>query len=533
MKSTICFRSRRLGAGLLWCAAFTFGLLVAAGDVRADADDDDDDHSRTGEKVGGTARFGAGAKVDEVRIPPGIDVFNLNLGQTRAFSRSKNFAVVGHSYFKGPWLTPFAQRNGLGAGFNTPRVHNGIAYLGGYNGPPTLFGILIADVSDPTNMKVLASIPCKPGTRCNYLRVNNEKKILVFGNSRNAANPVQPPTGKPTDTSWSFWNISNPRNPVELSHLSVLPNGSVHGMDIDDRYLYGCGQTVQGTRGDEVQIIDYANPAAPVLVSTLHIQGQRPGETFEPQDLRPDGTGQSITCHEINVHRDRLYIAYRDAGLVVVDVTDRASPRIIGRLDYMPPFRAAGGAHTSAPVVVDPEQEASLVVHTDEIFSCPPGFGRIIDVSDLKDPRVAAGQRPANLQVLTSYRVPHETDVFDFRTGEFVCGPGSQSIHQPWFDFRSPSLFYQAWYTQGLRAWDISNPFLPREVGYYISPPYLCGPFTTDCGGGPAPVNRHTREAYQDPETGLIYMTDGSGGGLTVLRWTGPIPPHPPIPGAR
>ena len=66
---------------------------------------------------------GAGAKVDDAPIPPGIDIFNLNLGQTRAFSRSKNFELVGHSYFKGPWLTPFARQNGLGAGFNTARVH--------------------------------------------------------------------------------------------------------------------------------------------------------------------------------------------------------------------------------------------------------------------------------------------------------------------------------------------------------------------------------------------------------------------------
>jgi len=304
-------------------------------------------------------------------------------------------------------------------------------------------------------------------------------------------------------------------------------------MEIDDRYLYGCGQIVPGTVGDELQIIDYSNPSAPVRVSTLHIQGQRPGEKFAPQDLLLDGTPQSITCHEINVHRDRLYIAYRDAGLVIVDVADRTAPKIIGRLDYVPPFRAAGGAHTSAPVIVDPNQEPSLVVHTDEIFSCPAGFGRIIDVSDLQNPQVTAGERAPNLQILTSYRLPHITDVFDFNTGQFVCEPGSHSIHLPWFDFRSPSLFYQAWYQHGLRTWDISNPFLPREVGYYLSPPYVCGEFTTDCGGGDPPVLRHTREAYQDPATGLIYMTDGSGGGLTVLRWTGAVPPRPPIPGAR
>jgi len=123
--------------------------------------------------------------------------------------------------------------------------------------------------------------------------------------------------------------------------------------------------------------------------------------------------------------------------------------------------------------------------------------------------------------------------VYNFTTGQFVCPPGSHSSHLMWQDFRSPSLTYQAWYTEGLRTVDYSNPFLPREVGYYFSPPYVCGEFTSGCGGGPPPVYRHTREAFQDKATGLIYMSDGSGGGLTVLRWTGQIPRNPPIPAAR
>lgn len=475
--------------------------------------------------VGTALAQGAGAQVSEPPMPPGIDVFNLNLGQTKAFSRSMNFQVLGQSYFKGPWLTPSAQANGLGCGFNTPRVHNGIAYLGGYNSPPTCFGIVIADVSDPTDMKALSFIPCKSGTRCNYLRLDTERNILVFGNSRNAANPDQPVGA--ADAGWSFWDVSDPANPVSLAHLSIVPNGTTHGMEIDDQnFLYGCGRTTADTLRDELQIIDFSNPNSPNLVSTLHIPGQRGGEAFDPQDqTNPDGSPQIISCHEITYHKNRLYIAYRDAGLVVVDVTNRAAPTIIGRLDYVPPFNGGslGAAHTSAPVVVNSSQHPSLVVHTDEIFTCPPGFGRIIDVSDLQNPQVVAGDRPANLQVLSSFRIPHIDDVFDFDSGQFVCQPGQQSIHTPWFDLRSPSLFYQAWYDQGVRVWDISNPFLPREVGFYISPRYE----------GPGRVGRHTREVFQDPDTKLIYVTDGNGGGLTVLRWTGPIPPSPPIPGAR
>src|SRR5437588_1265031 len=141
--------------------------------------------------------------------PPGVDFFNLTLQQTRSLSRSKNFEVVGHSYFKGPWLTPFAQQTGIGAGFNTPRVYNGTAYLAGYASPPTLFGVLIADVHDPTNMKPLTFVPCNPGTRCPYVRVNPRRHILVVSNDRNRDNPNQPPAGQPARAGLTFYDISN------------------------------------------------------------------------------------------------------------------------------------------------------------------------------------------------------------------------------------------------------------------------------------------------------------------------------------
>jgi len=131
-------------------------------------------HGQPVEAFGG---YGGGARIAEPVLPSGLDVFNLTLDETRRYSRSYNFEVVGHSYFKGPWLSPFAKQHNLGAGFNGVRVYDGIAYLGGYNGPPTLFGTLIADVHDPQNMKPLAFVPCKPGTRCVYVRVNTRRHL--------------------------------------------------------------------------------------------------------------------------------------------------------------------------------------------------------------------------------------------------------------------------------------------------------------------------------------------------------------------
>ena len=459
----------------------------------------------------------------EKRIPDRLDVFDLNLGQSKAFSATKNMKVVGHSYLKGPWLTETARELGLGAGFNTVRVYDGIAYLAGYDNPVgTVFGVLIADVRDPEEIKPLSFIPCNPGARCPYLRVNAEKKILVFGNDSNQRNPNRPEPGEPVRAGMSFYDVSNPREPKELSFVQTRPDGATHGFTIDDRYAYGCANAPESKLGvtganQELQIIDYADPENARLVGRLHIQGQHIGEEFAAQDrLNPDGTQQKIWCHEIDVMGDRLYIAWRDAGMVVVDVSDRTNPRIISRLDYVPPFNGGGlgAAHSSMPIMPAEEGgDPSLLIHTDEIFDCPPGFGRVMDISDLSNP-----------QIISSFRIPAINDNYDHDTGEFRCEEGQQSIHMPWFDHRAPGLAYVTWYDQGLRVWDFSNPFIPKEVGYFLSPQYAVPG---------VPPDRHTRESYQDPATDLIFVTDGNGGGLTVLRWTGDLPENPPIPGAR
>lgn len=459
----------------------------------------------------------------EKRIPKGVDVFNLSLRGIKRYSATKNMQVLGHSYLRGPWLTPMAREKGLGAGFNGVRVHDGIAYLAGYDNPVgTVFGVLIADVRNPKRIRPLSFIPCNAGSRCPYLRLNVQKKILVFGNDSNKSNPIRPPAGQPVDAGMSFYDVSNPREPMKLSFVPTRSDGATHGFDIDDRYAYGCASAPESKTGvtganQELQIVDYADPTNARLVGRLHIQGQHVGEEFAPSDrLNPDGTDQKIWCHEIDVMGDRLYIAWRDAGMIVVDVSDRTNPKIISRLDYVPPFNGGslGAAHSSMPMMPTKEGDApNLLIHTDEIFDCPPGAGRVIDISDLSNP-----------QILSSFRIPAIDDNYDHRTGKFRCREGQQSIHMPWFDHRAPALAYVTWYDQGLRAWDFSNPFIPKEVGYFISPRYAVPGI---------PADRHTRESYQDPETNRIYVTDGNGGGLTILRWTGRLPKHGPLPGAR
>src|SRR5215813_13240371 len=461
-------------------------------------------------------------QVESVPIPPGVDAFNLSLDEIKKYSSTRNFEILGHSYFRIDQRTPWAKGQGrpgdeIGSGFNTVRVYDGIAYLGGYSLPPTLYAVVIADVHDPANMVPLATIPCRAGTRCNYLRVNRGRKILVIGHDSDRGNPTRPAAGEAAQVGWSFHDVSDPRNPKEIAFVPATPDGKTHGLDIDDRYVYGCGTFRIDMNREGLQIIDYSDPKNIRQVATWHVPGQVAGETFGPMNRNgPDGKPQIVQCHEIVYANDRLYLAWRDAGMLILDVKDRTKPRLIGTYDYVPPFHGGflGAAHTAAPVITKPGTPPDLVVMTDEIFDCPQGFGRIVDISDMNNPDVVRGTREANIQTLSTFRASHVQDQFDPVRREFVCAekggpPGrlSNTTHLPWFDQRSPSLLYVTWYDEGVRALDISNPFAPTFVGYFLSPRFAA----PGAPGSSALKDRHTREIFQYPDTGLLYLTDGNG----------------------
>jgi len=452
--------------------------------------------------------------------PDNVDMYSLDdLGSWIRYSQVQNFEVLGHTYLRGQWLAPGSQ----GAGINTMRVCNGTAFLSGY--PPTTFGALIVDVRNPGSMEVLSFVAGNPGTRNAYLRVNCDKKIMAVGQDTNAQNPNQPAPGEKAVSGVNFYDVSDPSNPLLLSQWKNNAAGATHGMEMDDRYVYACGSSDQSAPNANTQILnvlDYSNPTAPKLAGTFHVAGQLTGETLSADDqLNPDGTKQNVTCHEIIKDGNRLYVAYRDAGIVILDNSDPANLVQIGRWDYSPPYNGdpgnplgcCPGAHTFAPVPHEGASLPRLALLTDEHFSCPPGFGRVMDISD-----------PSHIALLSSYHMRGMDDQYDWNTGQFVCPPAQESTHLPYFDPRGHgSLFYQAWYDQGLRVMDISNPYYPVQAGYFISPDT-----TTSFQ-----VGRHTREAFVDPSTMLVYVSDGNSGGITVLRYTGPMPDHAPLPGIR
>src|SRR5579862_2622404 len=180
--------------------------------------------------------YGGGAAVPEPVIPAGVDVFNLSLDETKLYSQTYNYQILGHSYFHGfqQYMTPAAIAAGQGAGFNTPRVYDGIGYFGGAG----FYAVIIADVSDPTNMRPLSAVPCDPGTRCLYHRVDPVHKLLVApmdSTTGGANNPTLPPAGctltgtgagqtcAESVSGIAFYDVSTPSQP---RRLSFVPTGN-------------------------------------------------------------------------------------------------------------------------------------------------------------------------------------------------------------------------------------------------------------------------------------------------------------------
>jgi hypothetical protein len=73
--------------------------------------------------------------------------------------------------------------------------------------------------------------------------------------------------------------------------------------------------------------------------------------------------------------------------------------------------------------------------------------------------------------------------------------------------FRSETLIFATFFNGGVRAFDLTNPFQPKEVGYFVPGAPKLAP------KGSAQIN----DVWVD-ENRLVYAVDRFGGGLYTLE---------------
>ena len=206
------------------------------------------------------------------------------------------------------------------------------------------------------------------------------------------------------------------------------------------------------------------NPTKPTEAGRWWLPGTRQGDEVPPP-VRHQRLDTGFRTHNINVYPqrpDRAYAAYIDGGIVILDIADMAYPKMISRLDYHPPL--PGFTHTVLPLF-----ERGLLIVTDEATRPRgedwPKLTWVVDASDEAHPMIV-GSLP--LPPIEKYAQ---------RSARF----GAHNIHENYpleTSFQSDTLIFGAFFSMGVRVYDVSNPFHPEEVGYYVPPAPRAGVWT-------------------------------------------------------
>ena len=350
-------------------------------------------------------------------------------------------------------------------------------------------------------------------------------------------------------TGVAFYDLKDPSKPKFLSRIDLqygrLPNGTtrtpggVHHGFFDGRYAF-LGGGEDGWTGDHLVIVDAKDPKHPKIVGRWWVPGQKddelairndantytdpvtgmpvqrgwkPGKGFAPI-YRDSATGllsKDISFHWMDLRhlngKDIAFISYHEAGLVILDVTDRTNPQFISRFDYLTPeFQAAdtlpgaqidhlkceevngvgyacGNAHSGKLV-----PGTNIFWLTDEYFTLPYGHLRFFDVSDLTKP-----------VLLSHMMLPETTD------SNITYAKRTASTH---LGNTYGDVLFLAYYGLGVKAFNFTDPKDPKLVGTYS--------YTVQDGVG----GQATYDAIFDPY-GNICVSD-SVDGVRILRYTGP-----------
>lgn len=244
-------------------------------------------------------------------------------------------------------------------------------------------------------------------------------------------------------------------------------------------------------------IVDVREPRAPREVGRWWMPGQRAGEPEGP--LPRTTTADGVRMHTAAVlpeRPDRLYAGWIDGSAVILDISDKANPRLVGQRSWYP-VTPGYIAHTFLPIL-----ERNVAIAAQEA----------------NQPECADWPKPLWTVDITDERQPREIVQFPYPDGlEQYCTEGrfgAHNIHMNRPNITSAHLtqtVVAAFQNAGVRIYSIEDPEQPEEIGHYV-------PASPTGSVGGVLIN----DVYVD-ENGLIYAADRLGGGLYILEYTGPV----------
>ena len=355
------------------------------------------------------------------------------------------------------------------------------------------------DVTDPAAPAMLAQLPTvAPHVRCNSLGVAGTTLIVA----QNTEEPGQAFGGA------RIYDVSDPRQPEELAFFDTSggPSRGAHYVWFSDgEYAYlstGAPDFVPAVppRGDDqfLMIVDVRDPLNPREAGRWWMPGQREGEPEAP--LPRTTTADGVRMHTAAVlpdRPDRLYAGWIDGGAVILDISDKASPRLVGQRSWYP-VTPGYIAHTFLPIL---ERDLAIAAQEANQPACAdwPKPLWTVDISD-----------ESQLREIVQFPYPDGLERY-CTEGRF----GGHNIHMNRPKTTSAHLtqtVVAAFQNAGVRIYSIDEPGQPEEIGHYV-------PASPTGTVGGVLIN----DVYVD-ENGLVYAADRLGGGLYILEYTGTQP---------
>lgn len=383
---------------------------------------------------------------------------------------------------------------GLGEGMALQLARDGrrILWLAHESAPKNFTGV---DVTDPRAPRVVVQ------TELPHAKVRSNS-LDVVGDTMAVAYQTQA-TGL-TPAGFDLFDVSVPERPKLISHFdaSGAHSRGVHALwFVDGEYIHmasGAADFQPRHPFDDqfYRIVDVRNTSRPAEAGRWWYPGTRQGDSEPPPQRMAPQFDTGFRAHNTNVfpeRPDRAYIGYIDGGAVILDIADKANPKPVTIWRYSPPFN--GFCHTVLPLF-----DRGLLIVSDE---CVQDNGK--DWPKLV--RMVDARIETNLVPVATFP-PAPYAAFAHRGGR----SGAHNLHENLpvpASWKSDQIIIGTFFNQGVRAYDISNPYQPQEVAYFVPGAPRMSP------AGAVQLN----DVYVDDRR-IVYTVDRFIGGLYILEMT-------------
>jgi hypothetical protein len=384
----------------------------------------------------------------------------------------------------------------IGEGMSLQVMGSGrrILWLAHESAPKNFTGVDVTDVRRP---RVVAQTDL-PGP---MMRSNS---LEVCGNLMAVAYEVRVRGSGPAGIE--LFDISQPELPRSVAFFDCSGPSSrgVHQLWFVDGTTVHCAAgaadwTPTNSYDDQFyRAIDVSAPTRPRELGRWWYPGTRQGDDAPPpvRHLRPFDAGDAgYRAHNTNVYPerpDRAYLGYIDGGAVILDISDISRPRMVGLWNPHPPF--PGFTHTVLPLF----DRDLLVISAESVHDGAVDWPKLVWIVDARC--------EDNLVPIATLPLP-AVEEHAFRGGRY----GAHNLHEnrPGPAFKSSELVFGSYFNAGVRVHDISNPFQPREVAYFVP----------DAPSGSKARAIQINDVFVD-DMRIVYAADRVAGGLYILELT-------------